>query len=40
MMAVVIDHGDFVDHAFDIETAANTGKFDEAFADESAGTFK
>src|ERR1700730_4524525 len=34
VMAIVVDHGDVVDDAFDIEAAADAGKFGEAFADE------
>src|SRR2546426_5261644 len=30
MMAVIIDHGDVVDHALDVKTAAYAGKFNEA----------
>src|SRR6266851_4438839 len=32
VMTVVIDHGDFIDHALDVKAAAHAGKFDEAFA--------
>jgi hypothetical protein len=35
-MAVVVDHGDVVDDALDVEAAADAGKFGEAFADEVA----
>jgi len=32
-MAVVVDHGDVVDRAFDVEAAADACKFAEALAD-------
>src|SRR4029077_7499005 len=34
VMAVVVDDGDVVDHAFDVEAAADSGEFREAFANQ------
>ena len=37
VMAVVVDDGDVVGDAFDVEAAADTGKFCQAVADEFDG---
>src|SRR6266481_479983 len=34
VMAVIVDHGDVIDYALDVEAAAHSGKLDEAFADQ------
>src|SRR6516162_2412608 len=37
VMAVIVNHGNFVDYALDVEATANAGKFGKAFADQVAG---
>ncbi len=34
VMAVIVDDGDVVDDAFDVEAAADAGEFGEAFANQ------
>src|SRR5260370_8952166 len=34
VMTIVIDHGDVVDDALDVKAATQSGKFEEAFADQ------
>src|SRR5882757_6784783 len=33
-MAVIVNHGDVVDHSLDVKAAADAGKFNETFADQ------
>ncbi len=40
MVAIIIDDGDVVDYALDVEAAANAGEFCEAFPDEVGGTLR
>src|SRR6266853_310860 len=40
VVAVVIDHGDVIDDALDVKTAAHAGKLEEAFADQVRGNIQ